>query len=791
MLTRQIHRDHAQSVAPAIRRALALALLTSGTIPGFAAQAQGQAGPATPAREIEEVVVSVTRLVENIQEVPVAVNVFSEEAITNLRIETIEDVLRYTPGAEFGGGSPDQTTIGIRGISSDLYGASQDASVVTMVDNTVLSRSWMRTGQMFDIERVEVARGPQGTSFGRNATGGVVHFVTRRPQFAQEHSVGIDYGSYDYTKITAIFNPELSDTTALRLGAYYQARDGYYEDQITGESIDNTDTVALRAQLLMQPSETLEILLRGNYAEDHWDNSNPSALRFSDLPVIYVAPNPPVGFTYQDTNDGDVFTVGSNKDTYFDRTLWDMGVELAFEMGNLTLNSITNFRHGDVDTIRDPWGTNRLPFRQKSIEDADVFQQELRLDNSAAEARLTWLTGLYYLYEDTLRQEEKQIMVGAATQTYQQFQQLNTTNSFGIFGTVTFDLTPTTELSAGLRYSYDEKDYSVPFHSCGAVANFNSDPALVGPQQGLPGAICTAFIPTYNSGPLRKFSGSNSEDWDDVSYRLAVRQSLFSEALNVYLSYATGYKSGGFSNEPASPDPINFEPFDPETVDTLELGAKFYGPQGISLDIAAYDSTYDDIQVEVGDSQTGQRILFNGSGAKIQGVEAQITWQVTDSFSMAANGNYIDARYDDPGLYTPAGDLITSGPFTGIPSWTGFLAGNYTFGLPGGSSLTLHGDVRVQDEVPEYLSIAGNPLDDTYDPSPRDPVYGANIAWQSATGRLGLTVWGRNLSDELNPNLGGPTVLDRTHRFYPGRFQGTQTAAAPLTYGVSFNYSFQ
>jgi iron complex outermembrane recepter protein len=778
--------------------AFALAATGLTSVPAFAQNA-------APEGTLEEVLVTVSRVAESIQDVPVAVNVMSGETLRDLRVKDIGDVLAYTPSADFDAGSPDQSGISIRGISSDIYGASGDAAVVAMVDNAVISRSWMRTGAFFDISRVEVARGPQGTTFGRNATGGVVHFLTNRPTDDQEISVGAEFGNYSLIEGTGVWNQPFSDTVSTRLSAYYRERDGYFEQEANGDSLDNQDVKAVRAQVLMSPSDSVDILLRGNYAEDHQDVSSPAEIRFTDIPVIYLSPAL-ISYSALDT---DPRRVGATPGQFFDRKLWDVGAELTFNMGDLTLNSLTNFRHGRVDTARDLWGTTTTVVRQESFEDADIIQQELRLDNSAANSRITWVTGLYYLHEDTVRWEQKDIMVGFPVQTYQSFRQENKTDSYGIFANAQFEVTSSTTLSAGARYSYDKKDYTVPFHVCGAQSNRQGDPALGGPSGGRPGSLCSAFMQGYfvpNTIPpnsvysgLSFVSGGNEASWDDVSYRVSVSQKL-GDAWNLYASYATGYKGGGFGNEPNNSLPDSFQPYDPETVATIEVGAKAkLFDNSLRLDVAIFDSDYEDIQAETIAPGTGSAITFNAEGgATIRGAEAQIEWQIGERVTLMSTGSYTDAYYNPPGLIDPTGVVLTAGRFNDLPFWSAFVGGSYLQPLPGGSSLRFYADVRFGGDVQSTLVIPrrNNPqqaaLDGSSDNYPQDEVVGANITWTNANGNMSVQLWGRNLTDEDDiTTLSSPTALDRTDQFIPGRFQGLLRVGPPLTYGISLNYSWQ
>ena len=718
------------------------------------ANAQSDVSEDEAAGTFDEIIVTSRRREESIRDVPVAVNVFTEQLVRDMRIREIGDVLNYSPGTQFIGHSPDQQDIIIRGVGADIYGASAEASVVTVIDDAIVSRSWMRNGLIFDVNRVEVLRGPQGTTFGRNATAGVVHIVNNAPEFEQSSSVALDVGNYGLIEARGHFNAAISDNTALRLSAFYMERDGYSSHEVTNDPLDNKDILAVRAQLKSQISDQLDVLVRVNYSEDHMDVANPMEVFDPTMPVNFLGQ-----LTYQ-ALDTDIRSVQEYdwENEYFDRDMWDVGLDIGYDFGDVGLTFMSNYRHGRIDTLRGLWGTNVPALRQDSFEDADVFQTEVRLDNSASDSNVQWQAGVFYLTEDVMRREEKLIMLTTPFVAYQDFLQLNETDSFGVFGTVEYELASQTRISAGMRYSKDEKTYEVPFMSCGDTPNItglNPIPGGTAPICGIAGLILDypndAFI-----------SGSNKEDWNDTNYRLTINHP-FSESLNVYASYATGYKSGGFPNEPNAPAPEGFQPYNPETVDTFEIGAKGAFLDGaLRFDVAIFDSSYDDRQAEA-ITPGGQNIVFNTASASIKGVEAVLNWSITERFSVLANISNLNHEDDETG--EPLGD---------IRDWQAVTAFTYETPLNNGSILRFYFDARMRDD---FLTNS--------DPQvvvPGDTVLGANVIWLSADDRMTIGIWGRNLTneDDLHMRQAESALGD----------QGTQRAGAPRTYGVTFSYNW-
>lgn len=737
-----------------IRRPFASMLLAGVAAMVLVQPAFAQEEAGDEARD-DAIIVTATRVGTDITDVPVAVNVLDSEMLENRRVQSVGDVLNYTPGAiSYGNDDPSNQSVFIRGVGSDILGASADAAVVTMIDGAVISRTWMRPGALFDLNRVEVARGPQGTTFGRNATGGVVQFISNRPVMQNEGDVQFGLGNYGLFETRGAANAVLSEQVAVRLAAYYQERDGYFTNELDPkETFGDRDAIALRGQLLFEATDTFELLIRGNYSDEHIDEAVLGDLRNG------VATYPFFG-TYT-PRDSDPRSTQTSTGQFWDRELWDIGFEATLEAGDHTVTWTGNYAEGSLSSLTHPWAVPFLAYRTIADERATVWQSELRVDNSASSSPLQYVAGLYYLNEDVFRQEEKQIQIGDAIRsTYHDFIQLNVTDSIGVFANFQYEFPTGTTVAVGGRYSYDKKDYQVPFMSCSKAPNPDGlDPVPGG--RGSP--ICGAFLLEWATG-VNYISGGNDANWDDFSYRLSVSQELGAD-INLYASWATAYKGGGFPNEPNSGRPEAFIPYNPETVRTVELGLKgVLLDGGLRFEFAAFDSKYDDRQQETILQPIGTNVVFNVDSATIQGVEGQVSLDVTDNFNIIGNITLLDFKDDTTGL-----------PLPGLAKTTAFLAASYEVPLPGGSSLNFGGDLRYrssrlnEDSVP--LTIPGETL------------LGANVNWTSADDALSLSIWGRNLTNELDvQGLSTRTVLSANG--------GTLTPGAPRTYGVTAAFRF-
>ncbi|MBL4826642.1 MAG: TonB-dependent receptor plug domain-containing protein, partial [Spongiibacteraceae bacterium] len=234
-------------------------------------------GPSTFAQEsarstLEEVMVSSRRYEENQQDTPVAVTAMTNKYLEEQGIGTVSEVILNSPGASFTQFNKMQAEYGMRGVSSQTEGASGDSSVTTIIDNIAISKDFMKNPAFFDMSRVEVLRGPQGTSFGRNASSGLIHLISARPEEEFNGGVTVDVGSHGLINTDAYITGSLSDTVTGRIAVNVDSRDGYTEDTRSGKDLGGEENRAVRGSLLFTPSDSLQIYLKAEYSEDNDDS---------------------------------------------------------------------------------------------------------------------------------------------------------------------------------------------------------------------------------------------------------------------------------------------------------------------------------------------------------------------------------------------------------------------------------------------------------------------------------------------------------------------------------------
>ena len=705
---------------------------------------------------LEEVIVTARKVQESMQDVPVAVSSLSERFVKDLNIRSVAQTLDFIPGATYISSSPGEQTFSIRGVSSGAEGASADSGVLVMVDNEVISRDFMRSSAMYDVQRVEVLRGPQGTTYGRNSTGGVIHTLNNTPSQESSGSLALDVGNYGYYGIDGYVNGALSDTVSGRLSGRYSDREGYSEDALTGDDLDAWEDTALRGQLLFDASEELSVLVRAHWSDEDGDNPSPRKALDASLPDIFRF-DPPAA-PYAELSS-DPWKVQNSDDLYYERNIWGLSAEVHWEIGGLNLTSLTTYRDADDEVRVDLFGTPRDMVVQNSENDATTWSQEFRLDNAGSGSKLTWVVGAFFLGEEHERSERKEILTGVIAvtplvpivdpgepwTTTQDFDQSNETDSIGLFGEVSYNLTENTALAVGGRYSYDEKSYDV-FHTADG-----------------PASILLIDEPVVET--------SISEDWDAITGKVSLTHH-FSDSTMIYASFSTGYKSGGFNPEPPTLEAAE-TPFDEETVQTFEIGAKTQWLEDrLRVNVTAFDSTYDDIQAEFF-SASGATIIENVAEASILGAELEVTWLVTDNFSLMGSTAIYDHEYEN--FIDADGNDLSGNPIANVPDWTLNLSAIYSVPLKSGD-LDFRVDYRNRDDI--YDDADTNK--DT-GVRPGEEIVHARVAWTSSDESWNVALWGKNLTDQEEiVNLGPRSIMSQRHVVY----------SPPRTYGVSLSYSW-
>ncbi|MBN7798459.1 TonB-dependent receptor [Parahaliea mediterranea] len=624
------------------------------------------ASPGAWAQGLEEVLVTAQKREQGLQDVPISVEAFGAEQIDNLAADDISGLGDFTPNVDIGKAT-NQPSYKIRGIGTDDFGIGADPAVGVYVDGVYIGRSGGSKVAFNDIARVEILNGPQGTLFGRNAAAGAIQYVTNKPVDEYEGWVKATLGNYDRRQLEGVFNVPITDTLYFRTGLLYNKRDGWVDNLANGDDLAREDNRSITAQLRWLPTDNLDIILRAEYDEVDQDSRPASS-------AVWGPRDNGAGFT----------EVESDERLQETRELYGTSLHVTYDMDFATLTSITAWRTYDSYNPEEKDGSAELLYRFNDLnkEDNKQFSQEFRLDGEFG-SRWRWTAGVNYFREHARQQSgiilgpesldkliaEREIGVpydalapGQATDIAFQFipdpynrrafsngyEAFNSGvdfrenifidgeyESYAGFVDTTFDILDNLSLTAGLRYTEDEKQF-------GRYVEFNEYALAFGfPTE-------TRIDANGNYDPDGELGYLVSEEsWSQLTPRLVLDWRVTDDVL-LYGSYSEGYKAGGFN----SAGEILAPPFDPEEVTNYELGVKSsWLDNTLRVNAAAFYYEYDNLQelnfiqaACLSNSSTGA-YLFETSDVEGEGMELSVNWLPIPSLELFFNTGLLDAEY--------------------------------------------------------------------------------------------------------------------------------------------------
>ncbi|MDB5698678.1 MAG: hypothetical protein JWN69_1482 [Alphaproteobacteria bacterium] len=580
---------------------------TGAPAPSSDAQ-QGELVATTPAAEaaadasaesaggIEDIVVTATRREERLQDVPVAVTAITSSTLATAGVGGLRDLTVVVPGFQ-GGRNATVNQPTIRGVGSSGVGMADESNVATYVDGVYQPFSFTSALDLVEIERVEVLRGPQGTVFGRNATGGLINVITPDPSFNTRGRIEARVGRMrnDATEIDlrTYLTAGLTDTIAMDFAGLYKKNDGYIKDLVRGGNLGDSRSINLRSKLLFQPNDDVRIVLTGNYAElDSSQNTvipyknNTAGRRYAG----YIRPTNPWEASLTDVPQSN-----------YDRV--SVALQTQFDLGGMSLQTTSSYIQNDIRQFTDSDASNiflgQIPFDASG----ESYSQEVRL-LSTGPGRFKWILGAYAFHLDAQFDDiQLQNSTPGNPVTIRRLDPHAKTTSFAGFGEGTLEMVDNLFLTAGVRYTTEKRKFGTAM---------NLVPLPFGTAE------------------------RTSNKW---TYRAALRYN-FSDRGNVYVSYGTGFKSGVF-NELGTSNIAT----DPETIRAWEGGIKVDPLPWLRTNLSIYHYDYKDLQVQArsGDSY----ILQNAANAEIYGGELEVTAAVTDNLNLRAAYTYTHGEYVD------------------------------------------------------------------------------------------------------------------------------------------------
>ncbi|MBL4791981.1 TonB-dependent receptor [Citromicrobium bathyomarinum] len=695
------------------------------------------------------IVVTARRTEETLEDVPASVSAFDTAALERIQAQDTTGLQGAVPNLNIvqGRGSSNATNIFIRGVGQPDALQTFDPAVGVYVDDVYLSRIRGTQLDLLDLERVEVLRGPQGTLYGKNTIGGALKLVSRRPGNDLRANFGVNYGTFDQLDLRGSVSGPLAEGVSAGIAAMYSRRDGFVEDRVLARDYNDKDTLALRGTLALTPSDDFRIDLSADYSRDDASLNvgapiNELRYLFTGLELLPLAVDP------EDYDYTARTTPGLPNSTKLDH--WGASARMEWDVGpEIQLRSITAYRELDTDDYIDIDATELEVGDVFVGVDQNQFSQEFQFvyDGVGFQA----VAGLYYLQENITSDQRA---FADDLVDLRGFRAVNAlppallgpddfptflrtiaddlqTDSYAAYANVDVELTDALTLAAGIRYTYEQKDY---FRT---TSTFSSAPFL-------------------NSAAPFEFAPSDS--WDDVSPMASLRYE-FSPDASAYLRIAKGFKSGGFNGRANSATETSA--YEPETVLSYEAGFKASIDGQIRLAGAVFYNDYEDFQARVSGIEvdpitnvpTPTLGVLNAGKLEISGAELEVAWTPTRAFLLDAQIGYLDAKYDefaDDRFASTNGSRAFQTPAF-APDWTIRLGSQYTFEFGDGSDLVIGAQYKYRSEY--ALSVDNTLIDSTtrIEGLFEDgySLVDARVEWTAPGENYTIGVYGQNLFDEL------------------------------------------
>jgi iron complex outermembrane receptor protein len=731
---------------------------------------------------LEEVIVTAQKRDESAQDVGISISAFSARQLEQLGIKNTVEITQQVPGLHLFSFSPAFTVFSLRGVSQNNFQDNLEAPVAVYLDGSYVASMNALNMQLFDMERVEVLRGPQGTLFGRNATGGVIQFVTHKAVEEEGNgyleAIAGDFGTYS---LEGAFGGAFSENVRGRLSGRWQQSDGYVEPgsafgfDATGRDTNGADGYAVRGNLQLDASDNVLVDLTASYAKDEDVPTGVYIVTFVGVdPVTGVASfedaiDPATGDGPMDfprtpiTGDGfhhftasDPFALSGdpkieNRQPYMDReTTSATGTITADLGGGVQLVSITNWMEMDKFYVEDAAG-GLVFFPYNTINEYDQVSQELRLANS--EGPFRWHIGGYYLDMtwDTFQSVQGAAILGftgspSETQKQSTFGVVDSKN-WSVFGQVEYDLGSAWTLILGARWSQDDKDLE-----------------MRRVYEDVPDGVPPVEVFNINDVAIPDIDTIDYGDW---AGRVQLNFKPSDDAL-LYLAYNRGIKGGNWSLDPlgaVAPEDLKH---DPEKLNSYEFGWKVDFMEGSArLNGAVYFYDYKDYQAFSIFNLTPQ---VTNSDAESKGGELEFTVSPTEGLDLMVGAAYIDSEVESvPDVF---GGVITDVDFPTAPELSLNVLGRYGWSALGGE-LAVQLDGQWNDDQFLEGSNSNASFESSYS------VWNGRLSYDTDDKGLGIALWVKNFTDEeyriYNLDLGLLGFIEQVY-------------APPRQYGVTVSY---
>ena len=749
-------------------------LMAQTTAPTDATPAPVTEPQAADDAAIGDIIVTANRRSESAQRTALAITAVAGGELTSRGVVQPEDLNKAVAGLGLSSNGA-ITQVYLRGVGT-FAGLVGDSSVLISLDGVTLGSPTMVGGQFFDLERVEVLKGPQGTLYGRNAAAGAINIISVKPTLDAIAANGsVEVGNYDYYRASAGLNLPLSDVFAVRAAGQVIRRNGYFSD---GSGDDNQES--LRIQGLLEPSSAVSLLLGVDYANVHGRGSPYVATPFADASDPYEGPSTTTGNRFliaaRESGAGPYpagtqFQLVENDSTANSQT-WGVRAELNVDLGIGTLTVLPAYREVVANQIYNPG------FRLGGEVEGQQTTGEVRLASNPG-GSLTWLVGGFF-YDDT--QVERNTVEQGEGVFFSDFESTRKTRAYAGFGEATYSIAPSLRVTGGLRYTDEARSIDGSTTSISYRA------------------------PTFDQPTTVPLSGDVA--YGRLTYKAGIEVDIAERSL-AYATVSTGFRAGGL-NQDIAPNTYR-----PEKMIAYAIGSKnrFFDNR-LQLNVEAFYWDYTDHQENILSplNSGGITVLTQNIGkATVKGASADLLFRPTPRDTFSAQVEYLDATFDEyvyerannlaptqgstttctvtqltpDGPPTSPGGAPTFGtsridcsgkPFTRAPEFSVNTSYQHRFPLRGGAAIVAGADAQFSSSyffTTDYLEAS------------RQPAYAIvnlDLGYHAPNGRWSLTGYIRNVGDEVVRNSGSQ------HSFIPGLIYAT--LRPPRTYGVRLDFSF-
>lgn len=721
---------------------------------------------------IEEVFVTAQKRAENLQQVPISITALSGDELREAGLRETRDLARLLPNVDiknaFGNDFPVITIRGVGQVDTRPTSASSTAVHIDQVP-LALSSPAALAAQLFDIERVEVLKGPQGTLYGRNTTAGTINFIAVKPTDTLDGFIDVRAGRFDNTRVEAALGGPLGDRVRVRIAGVTEHSNGWVTARALSPSEKNkpwggADRYALRLTVDWDISEHTSISANAHGGQDRSQKQpyqfsgtvNPATRgRCSAIQQGYRDPLACTDFLGYSDRDGDPYAGDYNFLGSYDSDSQGFALNARHEMSWATLTSIIGYDEVNRRLAEEPDANPFTSLHQSYAELMRQFSQELRL-TSADTGNARWILGAIYL-DDQIRVGRDGNLFDRAP-VYLYMDAVQDGRSSALFGQWELPFHERWKVTAGARYTRDEKSYR--YVRWRNIIASSADVTWPDPPAGVPA-----------------LDRSLGKSWNEVSGRLALDYRVSDDILT-YASISRGYKAGGFPSG-LTHTREQLVGYDPETVLAYEIGLKsFLFDRSLRLNLAGFYYAYRDMQVFTTIPQPppnpNTQLLTNAAESTVAGLEAEMLWKPTERFEVALAAGWLDASFDKftyspDGVRDPTGNDLPNAPRFKTDS-----RAKYEVPLGGGSAVAASANYSWRDRT--FFDLFNVPYlgEGSYG------LVSARLAWTSSDKKIELALWGENLSDEVylvDSFEGGGWLWD--------------TYGTPRTYGVSALYRVQ